>query len=495
MYANLRSKLATLCAGCILSGLLASCAAVKDNSNPQAESNDADAVAALLAQGDESVSREALDDAQVHYALAVSASPGNTAALYKLASVHFEKGSLDIARGLLSRVVALDEDFAPAYELQGLIALRSDQLEESEALLVAAVDLDSYRWRSLNALGVIHDMKNRHSEAQAFFTRALQAGGQTALIENNLGYSFYLAGATRQAINHFSNATRIDSRYDKAWSNLALAFVRLGDYTQARFAFNKVVDKHLVANNLGYLAMLQGDYETANSELASAIQLAPNHYAMASENLSVVAQRQKRAEQKLARQPPSATQHSEEILTPIVAKVIDTQPAVMVIQPAAYRPDKAELPATPLNKVVSSEAPSSKSTQKAPVKSKAVKTNIDESNFMADSLAFLGYQLIPNSDSSMNSAITSFQVGNELEVTGKLDSQTRSSINNKMLARVHTLMSVLGYHVTEMNTAGHPSIMDVVQRFQMAQGLKSTGKINGATLQHLSLLADQEMNQ
>ena len=112
---------------------------------------------------------------------------------------------------------------------------------------------------------------------------------RSAKLANNLGYSYYLANDHDKAERYFRDAARYDPGYVHAWSNLALVYSRMGRYREARAAFDRIVDTHQAANNLGYLGMLQDDPVLARREFERATRLSPSYYRLANENLAAVA--------------------------------------------------------------------------------------------------------------------------------------------------------------------------------------------------------------
>lgn len=108
---------------------------------------------------------------------------------------------------------------------------------------------------------------------------------------NNRGYSRYLAGDLDAAERDFRAALTVDPGYEKAWQNLGLVFARRGDYPLAVATLGRVVSKHVAANDVGYIAMLSGDYATAEQLFADAIRLSPRYYQTADENTAELRRR------------------------------------------------------------------------------------------------------------------------------------------------------------------------------------------------------------
>ena len=460
------------------SAFMVSCAGVGGNSGDGTDSAITPVdIQQNLQKGDEALSRGAYDDAQVQYALAVKEQPGNSELLYKLAFVHYQKGTHNVAQELLARIIKQNNADGRVFEMLGLIALKGENLDKAEAHLLKALRLDSKRWRSLNAMGILSDLRSSHSEAQSYFQQASVLGADRAQIENNLGYSYYLEGKDALAIKHFRKATQLDVSYENAWANLGLAFVRVKQYEEARFAFEKVVDEATAANNLGYLAMLQGDANTANRELHNAIHLAPTHYAKANENLLI------------------ANRRAAEFTEP------DLDNTNVVIQPASYRPladTKQPLITQSLPLETNGLTTVSQDSIKTELPTKIVaaavipkvikKTNRASPNrksMATRSLYFLGYQSQADGgyvNELQRSAILSFQINNEIEPTGNLSDATLKQLNVVTNQRIQLYLDSLGFDTGSDNGGWNKQSRQALENFQAQQGLVSNGDVDLPTL-------------
>ena len=116
-------------------------------------------------------------------------------------------------------------------------------------------------------------------------------GEWAATVLNNRGYSSYLAGNFEAAERDFRSALSADPGYEKAWQNLGLVYARRGEYRTAVATLTRVVEDHVAANDVGYIAMLSGDYPTAERLFAEAIRLSPRYYQAANENVAELRRR------------------------------------------------------------------------------------------------------------------------------------------------------------------------------------------------------------
>jgi len=292
LHANWRALRAHVAAIALL-GALAGCATVPEQSGDATASpetvvvNAADAralAAEARANGD-------TESALRLYVQAADQDPTDAEAFYEIGKLYEERGGNALAARAYTRAVQNDPQHALALEGLGLRYFADRQPEEARPLLQRAVDVDASLWRSHNALGLIADALGEHDEAATHFAAALAARPGSAIVLNNRGYSRYLAGDLEAAETDFHAALAAEPSYEKAWQNLGLVYARRGDYATARATLEHVVDDYVAANDVGYIAMLRGDYTAADRLFAEAIRLSPQYYERANENVAELQRR------------------------------------------------------------------------------------------------------------------------------------------------------------------------------------------------------------
>jgi Flp pilus assembly protein TadD len=217
--------------------------------------------------------------------------PDNADALYEIGTIYDEQKSGVLAARAYAGAIRVAPTHARALEGLGLRYFADRQPEQAQPLLERAVARDASLWRSHNALGLIADALGRHDSAARHFAAALAARPGSAAVLNNRGYSRYLAADLDNAERDFRAALTAEPGYDKAWQNLALVYARRGDYQVALTTLQRVVTAHVAANDLGYIAMLHGDYATAERLFSEAIRLSPRYYETANENAAELRRR------------------------------------------------------------------------------------------------------------------------------------------------------------------------------------------------------------
>lgn len=241
-----------------------------------------------LARATAAVNEGDLDRALYYYAQAANLAPEDPAAYNMIGAIYERKGNTALAGRAYARAIAVDPDNAVALQGLGVAYFDSREIELAQSTLQRAVDYDAKLWRAHNVLGVIADTHGEHVLATEHFTSALEIRGDEASILNNRGYSNYLAGNFDAAEKDFLDALAIDAAYDRARRNLGLLYARKGNYSAALRELSTVSSKHVAANDVGYVAMLNGSYAVAGNFFADAIRLSPRYYETAEKNLATL---------------------------------------------------------------------------------------------------------------------------------------------------------------------------------------------------------------
>lgn len=204
--------------------------------------------------------------------------------LYKVGSIHHGRGNYQLATMAYRWVLEEQALHVEAGTGMGLILLEQRQYDAAREHLRLVVSSGRAPWRAHNGLGVIADMHSEFKAAEDHYRDALQANPNSPIVFNNLGYSRYLAGDWDGAAGALQNALRINGNYERAWRNLGLVYARQKNYERALEALERTSDTAEAYNDVGFVAMLEGDYARALSFFEEAMRLSPAFYVVASEN-------------------------------------------------------------------------------------------------------------------------------------------------------------------------------------------------------------------
>ncbi len=241
-------------------------------------------IAKIVAAGDNSLRQGEFDRALFIYmqALEVEESADNW---YRVGLAKQRLDDTTFAWNAFNNALKLDPDHVQTHGELGLLYLSMGQPDQAEKHLQRAVDLDPKRWRAHNALGVIADVDKQYGKAIGHYKAALEHYPDSAMLMNNIGYSYYLTGNLQEATKWLDAAVQAQPGYSLAIRNLALLYARQGWYTEAVETFFKVTDKPKAYNDVGYIALRNGDFDEASTLLTEAIRLSPTYYEIAYKNL------------------------------------------------------------------------------------------------------------------------------------------------------------------------------------------------------------------
>jgi len=161
--------------------------------------------------------------------------------------------------------------------------------DEARVVLVALLEERPDLWRAWNAIGFLHDRSGDWSEAETAYRAALEAAPPDAApsILNNLGVSAMAQGRYDEAAGYLRQALAADAGLEVSRANLRLVLGMQGRYAEA-MAGLALGETPAVLNNLGYVAMMQGDLARAEAYFQRALEASPSYYETAAGNLALL---------------------------------------------------------------------------------------------------------------------------------------------------------------------------------------------------------------
>lgn len=205
------------------------------------------------------------------------------------------------------KALAKEPDRAERYNeaarvFQELITLGQDKPTDRVQYALVAVRLD--RWDDVKTLArtfpaglqtprrymieaMIADQDQDWEAADAAYARAEKLSAQPAGVLNNWGVSQMARGDLKAAAESFERAISYDQRLFSAKNNLALARGLQGQYKLPLVPLTDE-ERAVLLNNLGIIAMRQGDERIARGLFAAAVDAHPQHYASAADKLAAL---------------------------------------------------------------------------------------------------------------------------------------------------------------------------------------------------------------
>lgn len=241
----------------------------------------------LLERADTALADGLPEAAMGHYQIVLRHQPENPRARLGMAEINLAAGDLSSAKAVFEDL-ADHPDLGPqARQGLGLTHLKAGRIDKARAPLEAAVLADDSLWRAWNGLGMVHDRTGDWSEARRSYDAALAAAPprMTGIVHNNLGFSLLLQGLHDEAVPHLMEAALRERGINLPRTNLRLALAWQGRYAEA-VAGARPAERAAVLNNVGYVALLRGDLEEAESLLSRAIDGSASHFDPAWNNLA-----------------------------------------------------------------------------------------------------------------------------------------------------------------------------------------------------------------
>lgn len=225
-----------------------------------------------------------LDLAQLYYIKAYDLEPNNIEVLQKMADLYSALKKYELVEVSLNLILKQQPNDVKIMEQYGLLQLKQGKYLEAEKKLILIVAKQP-SWSAYNGLGIIANLQSDPQKAENFFKQADRLLPNSPELLNNIGFSLYCANKLTEAASYYDKALQINPGFKKAQYNYALLQARSSNYEQAYSAFTSVSSAAEANNNIGYIAMMNGDYLEANHYLQEAIKTAPHYYKKANDNL------------------------------------------------------------------------------------------------------------------------------------------------------------------------------------------------------------------
>jgi tetratricopeptide (TPR) repeat protein len=228
--------------------------------------------------------------ASLHYDKALKVDPSRNSVRLKLGQTFLQQGLLDQAMTQFQDLRTREPKSAPVYEGLGQIYLMQGKVAEAETALTKAIALDASSWQAHNLLGLLYDQQKRHADAIVSYHSALAMRPREPNVLNNLGLAYALSGNYDAAIDAYEQAVAAGSNSPKLYNNLGIAYVQRRRYVDALNTFKKSMDVPRAYNNLGVALLGANSPKKAVLCFEKAIELNPQYYEKASENLRIARQ-------------------------------------------------------------------------------------------------------------------------------------------------------------------------------------------------------------
>lgn len=254
-----------------------------------------------VSQKQDPLAANVIDEANLNE-LMLSVSDPEDAVGYFQRALAKEPDRADFRRGLARSLARAKRYNEAARVFEELIALGQDEPVDAVEYAMVAVHLD--RWDDVRSAvarlpqglqtprryvveAMLADQEQEWERADALYAKAEKLAAQPAPVLNNWGVSQMARGDLQAARRSFEKAISYDTTLFGAKNNLAIVRALGREYTLPLVPMDDE-ERAVMLNNMGIVAMRQGDERIARGLFASAVDAHPRHYASAADKLAVL---------------------------------------------------------------------------------------------------------------------------------------------------------------------------------------------------------------
>ncbi len=173
------------------------------------------------------------EEAEAGFQRLLDLDPRNSRALFMLAEIQSRKKDYREAVELLNRALETGGERAPTYNLMAECLIELERLDEAEAAVRQAIDLqEDLRTAHFN-LALIQEAKGDPEGAIRAYEREIEISPKDHKSHFNLAKLYAGAGNLQKTIEHFRRSIEIDSSFAEGHLYLAKLYLDQGDLEQA----------------------------------------------------------------------------------------------------------------------------------------------------------------------------------------------------------------------------------------------------------------------
>jgi tetratricopeptide (TPR) repeat protein len=171
------------------------------------------------------------------------ARPESWKALLAMARLQLELGRNKDALASFQRVIAMKNDYPPAFVGVGEVYLKLDDRANAGKMFARAVELDPKCADAMSQLGLLAAMANDMAGARRWFERAIEAEPDHPGAINNLGVLYAKMGQPNDSIAAFRYGIKMNPDDEELYLNLARIYVTMGQRDKARAVLTELLEQ------------------------------------------------------------------------------------------------------------------------------------------------------------------------------------------------------------------------------------------------------------
>lgn len=238
----------------------------------------------------QAIAENEVDTAQAYYLKAYGMEPDNIELLQEMAQLYKMIHKDDLVELCYQLILKQDPNHYQTIRQYGLLLIRLNQYQQAEDMLLQALATDEglQDWNIYNGLGLIEDLQEQHNQALAYFFQALELSPKQVDVLNNIAYSLYRVKQYDEALRYYKQALAVEPKNSKILFNYGLLKARTKHYPAAITIFSRIMSPAKANNDVGYIAMKNGDLNHAAHYLHKARELSASFYKKAYDNQQIL---------------------------------------------------------------------------------------------------------------------------------------------------------------------------------------------------------------
>lgn len=166
---------------------------------------------------------------------------------------------------------------ADMLEQQGLAEMERGNFDPAIEKFNAVLKKEPTRWKTLNAIGMLHAFKNQMPQSESFFAAADSASPNNAAILNNWGLALAMDGRYDEALARLMQAVETAPQEKRAQPemNLALVYGLMGRESHASAILRRYMEPNKITENIKSYRAIRSNREKARQMLQNAAGATP----------------------------------------------------------------------------------------------------------------------------------------------------------------------------------------------------------------------------
>lgn len=210
----------------------------------------------------EQVLKHKYKPAKNYYLKALKGDPRNLDALFGYGQTSYYLNEISAARTAFKKILEIDPQNAMAYSYIGKIYAEDENYKMAEENVLKAISLDDSNYDFYMDLGTYQRFRGKFKDAEKSWTRAIKINPKYFLAYAYRAGLYDEQNIYDKALEDYRMVVKTNPKYYFAYESLGMLAWRIGNYDEARAAFEKAYSYN--DKNVSYPLMIAACYYKAN---------------------------------------------------------------------------------------------------------------------------------------------------------------------------------------------------------------------------------------